>query len=71
MLGDPFSVDITRLTVGYLEDADKEVSDCFSLPEIRNATNPIMILYPLRMPELTRMFNYVNDRLLMYLNQRE
>lgn len=37
MLGDPFSVDITKLTVGYLEDADKEVSDCSTLPEIRYA----------------------------------
>ncbi|MCD7455126.1 hypothetical protein HAX54_027067 [Datura stramonium] len=27
MVGDPFSVDITKLTVGYLEDADKEVVD--------------------------------------------
>ncbi|XP_059299744.1 uncharacterized protein LOC132052286 isoform X2 [Lycium ferocissimum] len=27
MLADPFSVDITKLTVGYLEDADKEVVD--------------------------------------------
>lgn len=37
MLGDPFSVDITKLTVGYLEDADKEVSDCTTLPEIHYA----------------------------------
>ncbi|KAJ8560001.1 hypothetical protein K7X08_004059 [Anisodus acutangulus] len=27
MLADPFSVDITKLTVGYFEDADKEVVD--------------------------------------------
>ncbi|KAJ8452200.1 hypothetical protein Cgig2_006005 [Carnegiea gigantea] len=26
-LGDPFSVDLTKLTVGYLEDAEKEVVD--------------------------------------------
>lgn len=26
LLGDPFLVDITKLTVGYLEDAEMEVS---------------------------------------------
>jgi len=24
--GDPFSIDLSRLTVGYLEDAEKEVT---------------------------------------------
>lgn len=30
---DPFSVDITKLTVGYLEDAEMEVRDYFPVSE--------------------------------------
>lgn len=41
-LEDPFSIDITKLTVGYLEDADQEVSE--SITWANRALSAYMVL---------------------------